>query len=202
MDIKLESLIEKIKKDGVEQAQRTSQEITEKANQDAAAIIDKAKGEAQRLLDEGKKNVAKLRSNAEKSIQQAARDLTLTLKEQLISLFDRLLKRKISQELSPDFLKELIVKIVDKWSSEKKEVMQILVSEKDKKKLEELLFQEFKEEAKNKIDIKISKTIQKGFRIGIKGENVYYDFTDESILEALKEFLSPSLASILNINNG
>jgi V/A-type H+-transporting ATPase subunit E len=202
MDVKLENLIEKIKKDGIDEAQKESQAIIDKANQEAAAIIDEARAKAKKLIEDGQKEVERLKINGEKSLQQAARDLTLSLKEQLVALFDRLLKQKISESLSPEFLKDMIVKIIDKWSQEKKVAIEALVSEKDKKKLEELLMHELKEEAKKTIDIKISTTIEKGFRIGIKGQDVYYDFTDESILEALKEFLSPSLATILNTNNG
>jgi V/A-type H+-transporting ATPase subunit E len=202
MDVKLENLIEKIKKDGIDEAQKESQTIIDKAKEQAAAIIKEAQSKAQKLIEDGKKDVEKLKSNGEKSLQQAARDLALSLREQLTGLFDRLLKQKISGELSPEFLKDMIAKIIDNWSKDKKAEIEVLVSEKDKKKLEELLMAELKEEAKKTIDIKISKTIEKGFHIGIKGQDVYYDFTDESILEALREFLNPSLAAILNTNNG
>ena len=202
MDVKLENLIAKIKKDGIDEAQKESQAITDKASQEAAAIIDAARKKAAKLVEEGQKEAEKLKSNGEKSLQQAARDLALALKEQFIGLFDRLLKQKISEQMSPEFLKEIIAKIIDNWSKAKSVELEALVNEKDKKRLEELLSFELKEEAKKTIDIKISKTVEKGFRIGIKGEDVYYDFTDESILEALGEFLNPSLAAILNTNNG
>ena len=202
MDVKLENLIEKIKKDGIDQAEKESQTIIDKANEQATSIIEEAKKKAKEVVGEGEKEAEKLRKNAEKSIQQSARDLTLVLKEQLVALAEKLLKGKISQELSPNFLKELIVKIVQNWTSEKKQTLEALVNEKDKKKLEELLSSELKEQAKGVIEIKVSKAVEKGFRIGIKGQDVYYDFTDESFLEALKEFVSPSLAAILDANNG
>lgn len=202
MDVKLENLIDKIKRDGIDEAQKESQAIIDKANQEADAIIQEAKEKSKKLIEEAKSDIQRLQSNAQKSIQQSARDLVLSLREQLVSLFDRLLKKQISKELSPDFIKELIVKIVDAWAIEKKQTLEAVISEQDKKKLEDLINSELKKEAKETIEIKVSKTIEKGFRIGIKGQDVYYDFTDESILEALKEFLSPSIAQILDINNG
>jgi V/A-type H+/Na+-transporting ATPase subunit E len=50
---------------------------------------------------------------------------------------------------------------------------------------------------KNTVEVKLDKKITHGFRIGKKGENLFYDFTDESVLEALKVFLNPKLAEIL-----
>ncbi|RKY77890.1 hypothetical protein DRQ00_06210, partial [candidate division KSB1 bacterium] len=89
---------------------------------------------------------------------------------------------------------------VEQWARDSQK--EILVSKEDKEKIQELLFSSLKEELKNSIIIKVSDRISKGFRIGIKGEDVYYDFTDESITECLKEFVSPSLKEILNKKNG
>lgn len=202
MDVKLDNLIDKIKKDGIDEAQKESQAIIDKANQKAQAIIQEAKDKSNKLIEDAKSDIQKLQSNAEKSIQQSARDLVLSLREQLTALFNRLLKKEISKDLSPDFLKVLIVKMVETWGQEKKQALEVVVSQEDKKKLEDLINKEIKDEAKDGIEIKASKTIEKGFHIGIKGQDVYYDFTDEGILEALKEFLSPSIAQILDTDNG
>ena len=50
---------------------------------------------------------------------------------------------------------------------------------------------------KSGITFKVSPNISKGLYIGIKGENVYYDFTDEAILELLKEHLRPFIVKII-----
>lgn len=202
MDVKLESLIEKIKKDGIEEAKKASQEIIQQAKKEASEIIKEAEKEAAKIREEAQEVAQKLKSNTESSLRQAARDLSLSLKEELKKLFDRLLKGKIGETLTPNFMKELILKMVDKWLAKEEVSLEVLVSKEDKEKLEELLFGELKKEAKNRIEIKVSKAIDRGFRIGIKGDAVHYDFTDESILESLKEFLNPTISAILDANNG
>ncbi len=201
MDIKLESLIAKIKKDGIEEAKKTSAEIIEKAKGEAEAIIKQAQAQAQNAKAKAEASALKSESNAKASLKQAARDLILALKGELTTLFERILKDNAGQALSPDFMKELIAKIVDKWSAKEGAVKEVLVNKADKEKLEKLLLESLKKEAKKTIEIKTSKDIDKGFRIGIKGENFYYDFTDQSILEALKQFLNPALRTILDTNN-
>ncbi len=201
MDIKLESLIAKSKKDGIEEAKKTSAEIIEKAKGEAEAIIKQAQAQAQNAKAKAEASALKSESNAKASLKQAARDLILALKGELTTLFERILKDNAGQALSPDFMKELIAKIVDKWSAKEGAVKEVLVNKADKEKLEKLLLESLKKEAKTTIEIKTNKDIDKGFRIGIKGENFYYDFTDQSILEALKQFLNPALRTILDTNN-
>ena len=203
MDVKLESLIEKIKRDGITEAKKISEGIIQKARKDEEGIIKNAKEQADEIIEEAKFEAQKLMRNAESSLKQAARDLVLVLKEKLISLFDRIFKYEISKELRPEFMKNLILKIVNNWPLKEGDVVEVLVNKEDEKKLEELLLtQTNKEVRKNNIEIKIGRNVEKGFRVGIKEEEVYYDFTDEGVLDALKEFLNFNILNILDKSNG
>lgn len=202
MEVKLDSLIEKIKKDGVEEAKKASDDIIQKANKEAEKIINEAKLKAEKFLNDSKDEFEKLKNNTQSSLKQASRDLLLVLREQIMGIFDRVLKAQVSKSLTPDLIKQLIVKVVDNWVVQKNDVVEVLVNEDDKKKLEDLMLSLLKQEAGNMIEINIGKNVDKGFRIGIKGQDVYYDLTDESILEAIKEFINPSIAAMLDNNNG
>lgn len=202
MEVKLDSLIEKIKKDGVEEAKKASDDIIQKANKEAEKIINEAKHKAEKFLNDSKDEFEKLKNNTQSSLKQASRDLLLVLREQIMGVFDRIFKKQVSKSLTPDLIKQLIVKVVDNWVVQKNDVVEVLVNEDDKKKLEDLMLSLLKQEAGNMIEINIGKNVDKGFRIGIKGQDVYYDLTDESILEAIKEFINPSIATMLDNNNG
>ncbi len=202
MDVKLESLIAKIKQDGIEEAKKASKDIIKKAKTEAEAIVKEAEAKAKRIEEQAKASAAKLKSNSQDSLKQASRDLVLALKGELIALFDRILKKRCGEALSAEFMAGLITKIIDKWKVSRGVAWEVLVSKADKEKIEKALIASLKKEAKATIEVKVSKAIDKGFRIGIKGEDLHYDFTDQSILEALKEFLNPSLSAILDANNG
>lgn len=201
MDVKLESLIEKIRKDGVEEARKIATEIIDKAQQKATSIINQANAESEAIVKQAEAQAQKLKSNTEGSLRQAARDLVLALREQINKLFDKILKRKISEELSPEYLKELILLLVSKWSPKEGEVIEVLVAKNEQKKLVDLIFSQIKKEARDRIELKVSKAVSKGFRIGIKGDAAHYDFTDESILESLKVFLNPAISAMLDSSN-
>ncbi len=71
---------------------------------------------------------------------------------------------------------------------------------KDKEKLEQLLFSGVNSKLRDTITLMASGQISKGFRIGLKGKDVYYDFSDDSIVEMLKGYLNPRLNEILEGN--
>ncbi|MFA4921195.1 MAG: hypothetical protein WC611_03605, partial [Candidatus Neomarinimicrobiota bacterium] len=89
MDVKLDGLIEKIKQEGIAEAQRSADEIIKKAEAEAQEILEKARRTASQIETEGQQNADKLRANAEAAIRQAARDTILVTKENLQKLFDR-----------------------------------------------------------------------------------------------------------------
>lgn len=201
MEVKLESLIEKIKKDGVEEAKRMAQEIIDEAKQKAAGIIEEANSRIEKKEKEAKVKIDSYKQNAESALKQAARDLTLALKEEIIKLFDQALKEKIAEGMEADFIKKLILKIADNLPVQKDKKLEVLVNAKDAQKLKSFLVAALKDKERS-IEVKTSKTIEHGFRIGVKGESAYYDFSEEAITEALGEFLNPAISQMLNSHNG
>jgi V/A-type H+-transporting ATPase subunit E len=200
MDVNLEKLIEKIKVEGVEEAQRESDKIVKKAEKEASSIVEKAKTEAEKIVKDGETKASQFRENAEADLRQAVRNAELLLKERINSLFDQVFKRKVTETMEPDFLKNLILTVIDKWAGDRG--AEITVDEKTKKGLEKLLFSSLKEDLRESITLKSSADISTGFRVALKGEEVYYDFSDEAVAEALRTLLNPRLKEILDANNG
>ncbi|MBU0712962.1 DivIVA domain-containing protein [bacterium] len=196
MESKLEHLIEKIKTDGIAEAQKSAAEIAKVAKKEADGIIKKAKADAEQIITDAGKEADKLKANAESALKQASRDTVLVTKEKLLKLFDAAFKKELGSTLSPEFVKELIVKIVDSWGRDKN--LEVLVSDKDLKQLQDLVFAQGRAGLKDTVTIKVDKGISKGFRVGLKDNDVYYDFTDESIAEFLGEFLNPGIREILD----
>ena len=195
MDVKLDSLIEKIRKEGIEEAQQNADQIIKDAKQKAASLVEQAKKDAEKIIGDGKKQVDQYRDTAEIDLKQSARNFELLLKEKLNSLFDNVFKQQVDVELKPNFLKEMILKIIENWA--KGIQTEIVLNEKDKKQLEDVLFSGIKDDLKKSINLRVSSDIINGFRIGLKGDQVYYDFSDETIAEVLKSLINPKLKEIL-----
>ncbi len=196
MDMKLDGLIEKIKSEGVNEAKKKSNELINIAKEEALVIKKKAQEEAENIIKVAQGESDKLRANAESALKQSERDTILTIKEQLTNLFNNVFKIEISKTLSVDFLKQLILKMVE--NTAKGQDLNVLVTEQDIEKLKNLVLDQSKKSLTNNVTFKVDKGISSGFRIGLKGDDVYYDFTDQSISEFLREFLNPGINEILS----
>lgn len=198
MEMQLNSLIEKIKKEGIQEAGKRSEEIIKQAEEKKKTIIKEAEEKSGLIVKEAEGKAAKLRDNAQKAITQAVRDATLSLKEEIKNLFESILKKEIKHTLSDDFVSELILKITKGWSKGKEAGFEISLSQQDKKRLEKLVLSKIKTDLASGITFKVNPNINKGLYISKKGEDFHYDFTDEAILEILKQYLRPFIVKIIN----
>ncbi len=195
MDIQLEKLIDKIKSEGITAAEKEADKIVKEARQKSTKIIEEAEQKAEDTLAEAQKEARKIEAKGKAALQQAQRDTILTTKEQLTELLNKVFKREVSQTLKPEFMQKLIMKMVETTAQD--ESLEFVVSAKDKKKLRELVLSKAKEDLADTVTFKVERGITSGFQVGLKDENVYYDFTDQSIADFMSEFLNPSIRELL-----
>ena len=197
METSLEGLIEKIKKDGVLEAKKSSEEIISSANKKAKEIISLAKKEAERINAQAESEAEKVKTNTQAVLNQAVRDALLLVKERITAELDKILKGEVTKTLTPEFTAGLISRIAENWAPDK-EQLEVLVSEEERESLKNLILGKLKDKAKDNLVIKAGRDISRGFRIGVKGDEVYYDFSGEAIAEILKELVNPLVKKILD----
>ena len=200
MELELKNLIDKKKKEGVDEAQKDADNVIKEAKGKAKKIIEDAEKRKADILKEAQTQAQHFRDSSEKALKQAARDVLLTLRERVTDFFQRVVKGKVSAELTPGVLKEVIIRAVENFRKDGVLDIEVLVSEKDRNKLKIALFSALSQEAKKHLTLKSSKGIEKGFRIGEKGKDSYFDFTGEAITESFARYLNPKLREILNID--
>ncbi|OIO38728.1 MAG: hypothetical protein AUJ75_02395 [Candidatus Omnitrophica bacterium CG1_02_49_10] len=199
MEMDLQNLIDKIKKEGVQEGESQAGDIVAKARLEADDIVKAAERERANIVKAAHAEAEKLKTNAEMALKQSARDVLLGLRERVKEFFDRILKDKVSEQLSQELLKEAILKAVEVFSKGPEVDIEVVVSKADGEKLKKTLFASLAKEAQEKVILKSSPAINKGFRIGEKGKNSYLDFTDEAITEAFKSYLNPKLVDMLDL---
>ena len=200
MEVKLENLIEKLRQEGVEEAKRDSEKMLADARKKAEDIIREAEKKANTIVEKAEKKAESFKENGERVVAQAVRDGVLLFKNHLTSLFDSVFKEAVSSVMDEKFLKEMILNLIDKWGSDKE--YEIKVSKQDVKGLEKILFSGLGKKLKKTVTILPDPDIEAGFRISLKGNDLYYDFSDDSVGGVLKKFLSPKIQEILEEKNG
>ncbi|NQT06884.1 MAG: hypothetical protein HQ575_05020 [Candidatus Omnitrophica bacterium] len=199
MGVELDGLIQKIKEESVEEARKRSDETISEAKRKAESIIREAHKKEAAIIKNGEEEAKNLRKNGEKAIKQSARDVLLSLRQQIIELFNKVVKKEVSEELSADTLKQVLTKIIENFQRADDLDVEILLGKDDKKALEGAFLKSLTQELKKGVTLKVSPNIEKGFRIGEKNKNFYYDFTDEAISEAFALYLNPKIVEILNL---
>lgn len=192
MEVRLDNLIEKIKAEGVDKANKQAEEIIAKAKADAAEIVAAAKKEADALKAEAKKESDAFRKQGENAVSQAARDAVLALKVKVAALFDAVIKKQVEQAMDPAFTKDLIVRTADAYA--KGQDIAVVLGGADAAKLTAMIASDIR---KQSFEIKTDSRLQSGFKVVVKGSDISYDFTSEAIADALKVFVNARLAELV-----
>ncbi|MFA6636262.1 MAG: V-type ATP synthase subunit E family protein [Candidatus Omnitrophota bacterium] len=198
METSINGIIEKIKKEGVEKAEEEAAKILEDARRESAKIVDAARKQAEDITAGADRDAEKLKANAASAIKQSARDVVLGLREDITSLFDRIVKREVGGALDGSTVKRMLELLASKFAPGKSEEIEVMLSEKDKDELGKHFAAALSGEMASGVTLVPSKEVTKGFRIGAKDSGVYYDFTDEAISEALSSYLNKNLIAILS----
>lgn len=202
MEMDLNNLIDKIKREGVEQAEKDAGNVVSRAREEAKEIIKAAEREKADIIKDAEREARNFRKSAEEAVKQAARDVLLTLRGKVTEFFGKVVKDKISGELTPEVLKEVIVRAVANFRKGGVLHIEVLVSKKDRDGLQKSLFSALAKDVKAHLTLTGAPGIEKGFRIGEKGKDSYFDFTGEAITESFTRYLNPRLVETLNINLG
>jgi len=197
MSEKLDSLIEKINREGVEAAEKKAKSIIAEAGKKAREEIENAEKEGKRIVEEAEKEARAMENKAKKSLQQAYRDVIIALKKEIEKIFNQILKIKISESLSPEELLRLINELVVKWVDWKGDIAQVYLNEEDAKKIGDMIVSEMKKKMKKGVEIKPVKDIDAGFMVSFDDGRSRFDFTDNGLGEFIKAHLNQRLIGFL-----
>ena len=200
MDVQLQELIDKIKKDGVTAAEKEAAKIIADANKKSEAIIKEAEAKAEQIKKDAKAETTRMQKASDEAIVQAGRNMLLSFKDSLVQELDGLIQAETAKSLSKDTLAKLVPETVKAWAknSDASE-LSVLLSEKDLKALEGSLTTALKAEIKKGLEIKPDKTLAAGFRIGVKNGAAFYDYSAESLAEMFAAYLNPKVAGLMKI---
>jgi V/A-type H+/Na+-transporting ATPase subunit E len=196
MDVQLKELIEKIKTDGVKNAEDKAAEIIRNAEIKSAEIIDSANKDAQKIKDAAKLEADRVEQSGKEALKQSGRDLILDVKSQLNDIFSELLKAGTAESLSGKALVDGITSIISNWKGELED-LSILVSEKQLAEIEKELKSKLAKEIKSGLEVKPYKSASAGFRVSEKDGKAFFDFTDEVLADFLSRYLNTTLSEII-----
>lgn len=207
MDIQLQELLDKIKRDGVEAATAQAEAIIQEAKQRATAIVEQAKKDAENQVKRAQEETARLEKASIAAIEQAARNGLLQFKDEVQALLNQLVTNTLEKAYDEKVLQECLPTILIEWTRKGEDSLELLLSPADLEKLKDSLFKKLTNELAKGVELKADRSLKRGFRIAQKDGAVYYDFSAPAVAELLCTYLNPRLAEILrgvaqNIDRG
>ncbi|MBP5603127.1 MAG: V-type ATP synthase subunit E [Treponema sp.] len=200
MDVQLQELIDKIKKDGVSAAEQKAAEIIADAEKKADAKIKDAEEKAAQIIKDAKAETERMQKASDEAIVQAGRNMLLSFRDSLIGELDALIKAETAKAESKNILEKLVPETVKAWAKNADaSELSVLLSESDLKALQSAFTAQLKNEIKKGLEIKPDKTLAAGFRIGVKNGAAFYDYSADALSEMFAAYLNPKVAALLKV---
>ena len=184
----LQSLLEKINRDGVEKADAEAKKIIENAQAKADALVKDALAKSAQAKAEAEKDAKAYADRAAETIRQSARDITIGVKDSITALLENLLAKDIDRTLGDE---KTAVSIVAEAIKDLTGPGEIRCGAKLAATLNSQLA------ILNSFTVITDESIGTGFTVKTDGGRVEHDFTAETISAELAKRLRPDLAKLL-----
>lgn len=198
MDVQLQELIEKIRKDGVESATASAGTIIDEAEKKAASIIKEAEEKAEGIIRNAKTETARMEKASEDAITQAGRNLIISFRDGINKELSAIVSSETEKAYDKDVLKKLIPEAVKAWSANPDaDDLTVLLSSKDLKALSAGLKTALKAKISKGLELKADDSMAGGFRIGSRKGNAFYDFSAEEVASLFSAYLNPKTTELM-----
>ncbi len=198
MEIQLQELIDRIRKDGAEAAEAEARAIIDSAKAEAEKIISDAKAEAEKILLNAKSENERMVKSSEDAIRQAGRNLLISFRESVARELSALVNKNVNSVCSSDDFSQLIIKTVECWAKNPDtDDLSVILNSEDLKKLEETLISELNAHMLKGVTLKANDNFDGGFRIAVNDGKTYYDYSAEAVTDMLSNYLSEKVTALL-----
>jgi len=197
MDIQVQELIDKIKKDGIESASEEAARIKVEAETEAEHIIAAAQKEAADIIAKAKQDAQRSEKAGIAALEQASRNLILVFKDEIQALLDKVVSAEVGKSYDSDLLKKVLPEILKAWPGKSINSLTVLVPEATLGKVQSYFKGKLAAELKKGLEIKSDRNISAGFRIVKKDGSAYYDFSADAVAELFSAYLNPRISEIL-----
>ncbi len=193
----VQGLLEKIHNDGIAKAKQEEEAILAAAKKEAARIVSDARAEAEALKRAAESEAAAGQEKANAAIRQAARDAVIALKADLLKKLNAVIHACIGQAMTPEVMKEIILKMADAYGRDAAGSLEVLLSRQDQERAEAYLKSQLAAELKANPVIELTSDFNSGLQISFRDNDVYFDFSDEALAEVICRFVGPKLTSVI-----
>ncbi len=193
----LQGLLNRIREDGLQKSETQKAAIIAEAEAKAAQIIADAEAKANALEKQSAAQAEALEKKAKESIQQAARDIRIALKGEILARLQEVVKVCTGEAMTPENMANLIREMAQAYANGGSDNVEVILSESSRQKLAEGIYAALGEELRNRTKILGGGDFASGLQIGFRDGDVYLDFSDDALSDLICAYTGPKLAALL-----
>ena len=199
MPQQVQELIDKIKTEGVQAADKKAKEIESSARTDAQKILSDAHTQAKQIIAAANTEARRIREVTQTALTQAARDTLLSLRREIEKILGRVVLNALGEALSSEHLAKILSEIIKKAVETNLAADDILVglNPREVSALKDGFVAKLQKEVKKSITIQPREDIGTGFTISFDRGKSCFDFSDASLAEFLSGYLNSQIAEII-----
>lgn len=188
----LKSLIAKVHDEGIEKANGEAQQIIAEAKQQAAGLLKEAEQRIAKMEAQSANEIKRIRESLNSELKAVAQQAISTVKNELANVISNgIVSKEIDAALSEkEFLQKIIFAVLQKWNpADTNFKFELLLNKDDEQQLKDFFEQRIKEELATEVEIVVDNKLKSGFKINVKNENYYVNFSDKEFEDFFKSYL-------------
>jgi V/A-type H+-transporting ATPase subunit E len=191
-DKNLGQLIEALKTEAIDAAEKEAKRIVTEANLQAQKTLKAAEEKRDTMIQEAEAEAKAILSKGESALRQAGRDYSISVRNEMLQMFELVLEKEIEKEFTPEVLKSAIIQVVENIGSD----VELKLSKDFSAELAAYIHSQLKS-SKNTVSIMEDSTLLNRFSISHDDQGWSYSISPEEVSEALKHHLNHNWKSIL-----
>ena len=197
MSEELQGLLNKIQAEGLEKAENERARLVAEAKAQAESIIADAKAQAEKIRKDAEADAEASRKKADAAVKQAARDVIISLKDDLQEKLRAVVREATAQAMTPEAMAGLIAKIAEQFAQKAEAGSEIILSKQEREEAAQKLIGCLPDVLKKNASIQLGRGFAAGFKVGFNNSEVFCDFSDEALTDVICEFVGKKLADVI-----
>jgi V/A-type H+-transporting ATPase subunit E len=210
----VESLIERLRDQGVEKGREEARKIVEEAQKRAGWLLSQAEEETRQLREKAHREAEQLRTAGNEALKIAARDMNLEIKETMTRSFSDQVRRLVALQMdNAEFMRRLILELVgrvrENASLDEAGQLELLLAEgvigldelrRNPDEYKEGQLSHFVQSLAGEIlqeGVTFGAGRSKGIRVKLTEKNTEIDLSDAAVSELLLRHLQPRFRAFL-----
>ena len=197
MEIQLQELLDRIKREGLEEAERRAAEILREAEERKKTILAEAEREANEIRTKAKTAAARDEEAGRASLARASRDLVLAFRDKIAAILDAVVRNAVAAAYDEEILRAALPDVLKSLAAGGAEDLSVLLDPEMLRKVRDRFDARLKEELAKGFTFTPFPGVPAGFRVAEKNGAAYYDFSADAVAELFSKYLNSRLAGIV-----